>query len=58
MCIPGFQDGRVKLFQGDRVSDLLHTDDIALLSDNAQAIQRAFDHLAVKVPGHALCSAP
>ena len=48
----------VDLLPGNRAVDLEYADDIALLSDNAQALQNVLNHLAIEVSRFGMCFAP
>lgn len=51
-------DGGVEILLGNRDFELTYADDITLLSDDAQVIQRVLDRLAIEVSRYGMCFVP
>jgi exonuclease III len=56
--LEGLTNAGVELLPGNRVLDLEYADDIALLSDNTQAIQNALNRLAIEVSRYGMHFGP
>jgi hypothetical protein len=53
-ALQGISDNGVELLPGNRITDLVYADDIALLGDNTHAIQRSLDRLVSEASKYGL----